>query len=217
LPELLTQIPAQLTIQLNGKLFNFSLETTGVLLDEISVIAKGKRISLNDTREQPNSVHYRNTDYMCAFLVLNCATHTPYYGYKSQDFSTFTSSGQHVSLKQATEKPRPLHLYVDPDGKSVLRYMPSHSKQVSWIRYPTTFEQSIAAKARLKNIQEHYFKDEAIFSFYCDMISQAYAPLSLLYTSEIELPGVYSNAYFIVEIIHQPTGMRQQVVKKIVD
>ena len=81
--------------------------------------------------------------------------------------------------------------------------------------YRNTFEQSIASKARIRNIQEHYFKDEAIFGFYSDMISQAYAPLSLLYTSEIELPKVYASAYFIVELIHQPTGMRQQVVKKI--
>jgi hypothetical protein len=120
-----------------------------------------------------------------------------------------------VGVKSTTQA-TPLHLlWLDANGQPTITYRSSHSN-ASWIRYSSTnFEQSIAAKARLKNIQEHYFKEEAIFGFYSDMISQAYAPLSLLYTSEIELPAVYSNAYFIVEVIHNPTGMRQQVVKKI--
>ncbi|MFZ6664001.1 hypothetical protein [Peijinzhouia sedimentorum] len=215
LPELLSQIPTRISIQSNKKSYDFSLESIGVLLDEVSISAKRKRATTTDTREKPNSVHYRNTDYVCHHLVLNCSSHEPFLGFNAQHYTGPLA----VNRDPNTMKPTPLHLWVPNDNpkpnEMILKYRTSHERPVTWFTYPNTFFHSIAAKAKIKNIQEHYFREEAIFGFYSEMISQAYAPLSLLYTSEIELPGVYSNAYFIVEIIHQPTGMRQQVVKKI--
>ncbi len=208
LPKLLAQIPARLSIQRNEKLFNFSLETTGVLLDEVSITAKRKRATLNDTREKPNSIHFRNTEYLCMQLVLNCTIHEPFWGYKpSRDKKKIRTIDKPLHLYAFTDNPKP--------NEMMLKYSMSHDRNTSFVKYPNTFFQSIAAKAKIRNIQEHYFKEEAIFGFFSEMISQAYAPLSLLYTSEIELPKVYSNAYFIVELIHQPTGMRQRVVKQI--
>jgi len=182
LPEFLSQIPTRISVMQNKKAFNFNLESTGVLLDEINITAKRRRTTRNDTREISNSINNRGRNWMCAALVINCTRHPPYEGG-----------------------------FIDPS------VMEDHSKH-DWITSYNLYVRSPrtpSKKARIRNIQEHFFKDEAIFGFYSDMISQAYAPLSLLYTSEIELPGVYSNAYFIVELIHQPTGMRQQVVKKI--
>ncbi|MFC2187111.1 hypothetical protein ACFCT7_07295 [Fulvivirgaceae bacterium LMO-SS25] len=182
LPEFLSQIPTRISVMQNKKVFNFNLESTGVLLDEINITAKRRRNTRNDTREISNSINNRGRNWMCAGMVINCTIHPPYEG-GIADPSVF---GEHSNY----ERTYSYNLYV---------------------RSPRT----PSKKARIRNIQEHFFKDEAIFGFYSDMISQAYAPLSLLYTSEIELPGVYSNAYFIVEVIHKPTGMRQQVVKKI--
>ncbi len=182
LPEFLSQIPSRISITQNKKAFDFNLESTGVLLDEINISAKRKRNTRNDTREISNSLNNRGRNWVCAALVVNCQIHPPYEG----GFIDLTVREDHSKYDWIIN----YNLYV---------------------RSPRT----PSKKARIRNIQEHFFKDEAIFGFYSDMISQAYAPLSLLYTSEIELPAVYSNAYFIVEIIHQPTGMRQQVVKKI--
>ena len=208
LPELLTQIPTRVSIQSNKETFNFSLESAGMLLDEVNITAKRKRATINDTREKPNSVHFRNIDYACMQLVLNCTIHKRVFGYNpSLDKNKLKTKDIPLHLWAITDNPKP--------NEMVFTYRRTHDRNAAFTKYPNTFFQSIAAKARLKNIQEHYFKDEAIFGFYSDMISQAYAPLTLLYTSEIELPGVYANAYFIVEIIHQATGMRQQVVKKI--
>ena len=234
LSKILTKIPSRLSIHGNENQFDFNLESTGVLLDEINITAKRASTTLNDPRKKPNSVNYRNTDYLCFLFVLNCPIHSAAFGYRAQgpDGSMFEALGMGddpmvstpgyttifiPSLETLERLATPLHLWVDAKGNSTLRYRPSHESS-GWLQYSSEFfEQSIAAKAKIRNIQEHFFKDEAIFGFYSEIISQAYAPLSLLYTSEIELPAVYSNAYFIVEIIHQPTGMRQQVVKKIVD
>jgi hypothetical protein len=218
LPQLLAQMPARTSLLKDKKQFNFNLESAGMLLDEVSITAKRKRLTISsDTREKPNSVHYRNIDYTCLYNVLNCAIHQPFFGHNSQYFND-----PKVNIKRdPTKKALPLHLWATNDNPKpnqiLIFYKLDHSWPSQIITYPNTFFEYIKAKAKIRNIQEHYFKDEAIFGFYSDMISQAYAPLSLLYTSEIELPGVYSNAYFIVEVIHQPTGMRQQVVKKIVD
>ncbi|MFC2187109.1 hypothetical protein ACFCT7_07285 [Fulvivirgaceae bacterium LMO-SS25] len=214
LPELLSQIPTRISIQSNKKSYDFSLESIGVLLDEVSISAKRKRATLYDTREKPNSVHYRNTDYICQLGVLNCSIHVPFAGHNAKR-QPIQFSNRKVSERSDSLRSTPLHLWVRESGSMIMKYRQSHNVVSKWMPYRNTFEQSIASKARIRNIQEHYFKDEAIFGFYSDMISQAYAPLSLLYTSEIELPKVYASAYFIVELIHQPTGMRQQVVKKI--
>ena len=216
LPQLLAQMPERTSLLKGKKQFNFNLESAGMLLDEVSITAKRKRSTISsDTREKPNSVHFRNIDYTCLYNVLNCAIHQPFFGHNSQYFND-----PKVNIKRdPTKKALPLHLWATNDNPKpnqiLIFYKLDHSWPSQIITYPNTFFEYIKAKAKIRNIQEHYFKDEAIFGFYSDMISQAYAPLSLLYTSEIELPGVYSNAYFIVEVIHQPTGMRQQVVKKI--
>lgn len=218
LPKLLSQIPTSFSIQNDKKTFTFDLQSTGILLDEVSVTAKRKRATINDTREKPNSIHYRNTDYLCMQMVLNCSTHPPYFGFNSENNTELFYGRVNLDPKKSV-RAIPLHLWSKNENpkpnEMILQFRMSHDRNAAFTKYPNTFFQSIAAKAKIRNIQEHYFKDEAIFGFYSDMISQAYAPLSLLYTSEIELPGVYSNAYFIVEVIHQPTGMRQRVVKKI--
>ncbi len=216
LPEILTQIPARLSIQRSEKPYGFSLESMEMLLDEVSITAKRKSNTQIDAKQKPNSVHFRNTDYVCLFGVLNCLIHGPTYGYNGEGISYFKVNGQVVKQIGDTGKSKPLHLYLDSNGNTFFRYLPYHSINVKRsYKYPNTFFQEMAAKAKIRNIQEHYFKEEATIGFYSEMVSQAFAPISMLYISEIALPKVYSNAYFMVELIHQPTGMRQRVVKKI--
>ncbi len=213
LPDMLAAIPARRKIEQGKPKFTFNMETTGILLDEVSVTTKRKRAGLKDKREKPNSVHYRNTDNMCIYGVLNCTTHGPYFGYKGQG-TEYSSNGVIYRLEGAFERV-PLHLWEDENGKNIVVYKSFHNLKAATFPYPLTFLDLIESKERIRNVQEHYFWEEQVFGFYSELISQAYGPLSLLYFSEIELPKLYFNAYLVIELIHHPSGSRQQVVKKI--
>jgi hypothetical protein len=217
LPDLLAAIPARRLIERGKPKYTFNMESTGILLDEVSVTAKRKRASLLDEREKPNSVHYRNTDYLCIFFVLNCGIHVSSAGVNSQKVS-ITSSGASYTIRNEEERKvsRPLHLYKTDDNRPILKYRNSHSQSAKGMSfYPLTFLDVIESKERIRNVQEHYFIEEQVFGFYSELISQAYGPLSLLYFSEIALPKLHDNAYLVMELIHHPSGSRQQVVKKI--
>jgi hypothetical protein len=146
--------------------------------------------------------------------VLNCDQHPPYYGIKGEPTS-IDLKGLTISPWRGKTSQRPLHLYKD-DDRPILKYWTSHRKNAGpMLPYPLTFLNVIESKERIRNVQEHYFWEEQVFGFYSELISQAYGPLSLLYFSEIELPKLYFNAYLVIELIHHPSGSRQQVVKKI--
>ncbi|GAB2625600.1 hypothetical protein [Belliella aquatica] len=215
LPDLLAAIHARKLIEQGKPKFTFNMETTGILLDEVSVTANSKRASLLDEREKPNSVHYRNTDYICAYGVLNCKSHDSFIGFKPQELSFISKEGGFIKVTEESQLEIPLHLIVNESGSLRMKFRPSHGESTGWFTYPNTFLEVIESKEHIRNIQEHYFWEEQIFGFYSELISQAYGSLSLLYFSELELPKLYSNAYLVMELIHHPSGSRQQVVKKI--
>ncbi|GAB2625594.1 hypothetical protein [Belliella aquatica] len=215
LPDLLATIPARKLIEQGKPKFTFNMENTGILLDEVSVTAKRKRATLLDEREKPNSVHFRNTDGICLFGVLNCDQHPPYIGINGEATS-IDVKGIKINPWRGKTSQRPLHLYKTEDDRPILKYWTSHRKNAgSMLPYPLTFFEVIESKERIRNVQEHYFWEEQVFGFYSELISQAYGSLSLLYFSELELPKLYSDAYLVMELIHHPSGSRQQVVKKI--
>ncbi|MFN3803289.1 hypothetical protein, partial [Belliella pelovolcani] len=214
LPDVLAAIPARKLIEQGKPKYTFNMETTGILLNEVSVIAKRKRAGLLDEREKPNSVHYRNTDYLCAFGVLNCKIHDSSFGFKPQEILAFSQDGGFIVLERS-QLDIPLHLIVNESGSLRMKFRPSHGESTGWFTYPNTFLEVIESKERIRNVQEHYFWEEQVFGFYSELISQAYGSLALLYFSELELPKLYSNAYLVMELIHHPSGSRQQVVKKI--
>jgi hypothetical protein len=215
LPDMLAAIPARRLIEQGKPKYTFNMESTGILLDEVSVTAKRKRAGLLDERERPNSVHYRNTDYICASGVLNCKSHDSFIGFKPQELSFISKEGGLIKVTEESQLEIPLHLIVNESGSLRMKYKPSHGESTGWFTYPNTFLDVIESKERIRNVQEHYFREEQVFGFYSELISQAYGPLSLLYFSEIELPKLYDNAYLVMELIHHPSGSRQQVVKKI--
>lgn len=218
LPDLLATIPARKLIEQGKPKFTFNMETTGILLNEVSVTAKRKRAGLLDEREKPNSVHYRNTDGVCIFFVLNCDKHVSSAGINAQKVSIISNGASTYTIRNEEERKvsRPLHLYKTDDNRPILKYRISHNQSANAMSpYPLTFLDLIESKERIRNVQEHYFWEEQVFGFYSELISQAYGSLSLLYFSELELPKLYSNAYLVIELIHHPSGSRQQVVKKI--